>query len=134
MRHNLTAVFNNRSDAQHVLDELLLAGYPHSGIALVSPPEPVGAGHAFVPGLGGALKRGLARLFGASHRAPERVDESGFLPGRHIITVTAAAEPDSMRAIGIIERFTPLYVEDRHQPAHPLSPDTPASPTQPHPP
>ena len=30
MRHDLTAVFNNRGDAQHVLDELILSGFAKS--------------------------------------------------------------------------------------------------------
>jgi hypothetical protein len=54
-------------------------------------------------------------VFGAPHQESERVDEPGFLPGRHVITVSAVAESDSRRAIGIIERFTPVYIEDRHQ-------------------
>jgi hypothetical protein len=55
------------------------------------------------------------RVFGTPHQEPERVDEPGFLPGRHVITVSAVVESDSRRAIGIIERFTPVYIEDRHQ-------------------
>jgi hypothetical protein len=42
-------------------------------------------------------------------------DKTAFLPGRHVITVTAATEPDSARAIGIIEGFSPVYIEDRHK-------------------
>jgi hypothetical protein len=116
MRHDLTAVFNNRSDAQHVLDALLVAGYPRTGVALVSPPAAGGPGQPLGPGEGGAVRRVLARLFGAPRHAPERADESGFLPGRHVITVIAAVESDSVRAIGIIERFTPVYIEDWHRP------------------
>jgi hypothetical protein len=115
MRHHLTAVFNNQGDAQHVLDALLVAGYPRSGIALISPHAADGDGHAFDPGLGGMVRRAFARVFGAPHQESERVDEPGFLPGRHVITVSAVAESDSRRAIGIIERFTPVYIEDRHQ-------------------
>jgi hypothetical protein len=131
MRHNLTAVFNNQSDAQHVLDELLVAGYPRSAIALVSPPDAGGAGQPLPRDQGGIVDRVLARLLGTWHDAPERVDESGFLPGRHVITVTATAEPDSVRAIGIIERFTPIYIEDRHQPADPADERVSAPPVRP---
>jgi hypothetical protein len=115
MRHHLTAVFNNEGDAQDVLDALLVAGYPRSGIALISPHVADDAGQPFDPGLGGMVRRAFARVFRVPHQEPERVDEPGFLPGRHVITVSAAAESDSMRAIGIIERFTPVYIEDRHQ-------------------
>jgi hypothetical protein len=118
MRHDLTAVFNNQNDAQHALDELLVAGYPHSGMTLVSPPE-ISAGHTLSAGPGGTVKQMLARLFGPSHDGPERVDESSFLPGRHVITMTGAAEGDSVRAVRIIERFSPVYIEDRHKQAAP---------------
>jgi hypothetical protein len=45
------------------------------------------------------------------------VDESAFLPGRHVITLTGAAELDSIRAIGIMEHSNPVYIEDRHKQA-----------------
>jgi hypothetical protein len=113
MRHNLTAVFNNHDDARHVLDELLVSGYPRSRTTLVSPPEAGGEGSRPDAGLRGTVKRVLARLFGTSQHEPERADESAFLPGRHVITLTGATDPDSAVAIGIIERFKPVYVEDR---------------------
>jgi hypothetical protein len=115
MRHHLTAVFNNRSDAQHVLDELLVAGYPRSGTTLVSAPVAGGAGHDLDAGPGGAVRRVFERLFGSQHKPPETEDEPGSLPGRHVVNVSAATEPESLRAIGIIERFSPVYIEDRHK-------------------
>lgn len=117
MRHDLTAVFNNRGDAQHVLDELLLSGFPRSGTSLVSPPEAGDAACRPDAGSGGALRQILARLFGRWHDEPARLDESAFLPGRHVITLTGAAGPDSVRAIGIMEQSNPVYIEDRHQQA-----------------
>ncbi|MGO4475861.1 hypothetical protein AB4Z32_06350 [Massilia sp. 2TAF26] len=115
MRHDLTAVFNNPVDAQHVLDELLRSGFPRSGTSLVSPPEPDDAKRLSDAGPRGTLKQILMRLFGPWHHAPERMDESAFLPGRHVITLTGALELDSVRAIGIMERSNPVYIEDRHK-------------------
>jgi len=117
MRHNLTAVFNNPIDAQHALEELILSGFPRFGTSLVSPPEVENTGHTPDAGHGSTLSQILARLFGRWHDAPERVDESAFLPGRHVITLTGAAELDSVRAIGIMERSNPVYIEDRHKQA-----------------
>ena len=117
MHHNLTAVFNNPVDAKHVLDELLIAGFPRSGTSLVSPPEVDQASRTLDTGHGSTLSQILARLFGRWHDEPERVDESGFLPGRHVITLTGAAELDSIRAIGIMEHSNPVYIEDRHKQA-----------------
>jgi hypothetical protein len=113
MRHNLTAVFNNQDDARHVLDELLVSGYPRSGTTLVSPPESGGEESRPNAGLRGTVMQALARLFGTSQHEPERAAESAFLPGRRVITLTGATDPDSAVAIGIIERFKPVYVEDR---------------------
>lgn len=132
MRHNLTAVFNNRDDAQHVLDELLVSSYPHSLTTLVSPPEAGSAGPPPDAGLSGTVRQMLARLFASPHHEPERVDESAFLPGRHVITVTGVTDPDSAQAIGIIEHFSPVYVEDRHEQAeHNLVGAEPAVSTEP---
>jgi hypothetical protein len=115
MRHDLTAVFNNPVDAQHVLDELLRSGFARSRTLLVSPPEPGNTSRTPDAGHRRMLRQILARLFGPWHDEPERVDESSFLPGRHVITLTGAAEPDSIRAIGIMERFNPVYIEDRRK-------------------
>jgi hypothetical protein len=117
MRHDLTAVFNNPVDAQRVLDELLLSGFPRSGTSLVSPPEVGDADRIPNAGPKGTLRQILVRLFGHWHDAPERMDESAFLPGRHVITLTGALELDSVRAIGIMERSNPVYIEDRHKQA-----------------
>jgi len=117
MRHDLTAVFNNPVDARHVLDELLRSGFPRSGTSLVSPPEVDDTKRVSDAGHRGTLKQILARLFGPWHHAPERIDESAFLPGRHVITLTGALELDSVRAIGIMERSNPVYIEDRHKQA-----------------
>ena len=114
MRHHLTAVFNNRSDAQHVLDELLVAGYPRSGTTLVSPPA-AGGDHKLDAGPGGTVRQLFVRLFGSPRYLPERADDPDFLPGRHVIKVHAATEPDSVRAIDIIKRFDPVYIEDRQK-------------------
>lgn len=115
MRHHLTAVFNNRSDAQHVLDELLVAGYPRSGTTLLSPSTTGDAGHEMDADSGGIVRQVFMRLFGSKHKPPETEDEPGSLPGRHVINVSAATEPESLRAIGIIERFSPVYIEDRQK-------------------
>jgi len=117
MRHNLTAVFNNPADARHVLDELLIAGFPRSGTSLVSPPEVDEASRTPDAVHGSTFSQILARLFGRWHDEPERVDESTFLPGRHVITLTGAAELDSIRAIGIMEHSNAVYIEDRHKQA-----------------
>jgi hypothetical protein len=116
MRHNLTAVFNNRIDAQQVLDELLVPGYPCSGTTLVSPPA-ADATHAVGSGPYGMLKRRLVRLFESAQHEPPQADHPAFRAGRHVISTSVATDPDSVRAIALIERFSPVYIEDRRKPA-----------------
>jgi hypothetical protein len=115
MRHDLTAVFNNLADAQHVLDELLCSGFPRSRTLLVSPPKPADTSGAPDAGHGSMLRQIVARLFGRWQGELESVDESAFLPGRHVITLTGADDVDSVRAIDIMERSNPVYIEDRRK-------------------
>lgn len=91
MRHTLKAVFDQRSDAQHVLDELLAAGYPQADTSISDEVEPAAS-----------LRHILERLFGGRHAAH----------GRHILTLTADSDPEALRARGIIERFGPSDIED----------------------
>jgi len=110
MRHTLKAVFDHRSDAQHVLDELLASGYSRSDAALSSAPA---------EGLGASVKHTLARLFG--HRQDKHTMAYADAPmhGRHVVTLTADSEPDAERAVGIMERFGPLGIEDLHDEPEP---------------
>jgi hypothetical protein len=98
MRHTLKAVFDHRSDAQHVLEELLASGYLRSDTTLSSTPP---AEHA--EGLGASVRHALERLFGPwQHKHPMA----------HVVTLTAGSDPDAERAVGIMQRFGPVGIED----------------------
>jgi hypothetical protein len=113
MRHHITAVFNNRIDAQHVLEQLLVSGCPYYGTALVSPPD-TGTLHARDSAPHCTLRRTIARLFELPQEESPRVDHHvHFLPGRHVINTRAATDLDSVHAIELIERYSPVYIEDR---------------------
>jgi hypothetical protein len=103
MRHTLKAVFDQRSDAQHVLDELLASGYLRSDTTLSSAPP---AEHA--EGLGASVRHAFERLFGPwQHKHAD-----ALMHGRHVVTLTAGSEPDAERAVGIMQRFGPIGIED----------------------
>lgn len=102
MRHTLKASFNHRSDAQHVLEELLASGY-----------SPTETEVPHTEGLGASVKHALARLFAQRRDAQTAAGTDASMHGRHIVTLTADADGDVQRAIGIIERFRPLDIEDR---------------------
>jgi hypothetical protein len=94
MRHTLKAVFDQRSDAQHVLDELLAAGYPGTEASISDEVEQ-----------DSSLRHTLARLF-SRHKADHH---------RYILTLNADSDPDAQRALGIIESAGPLGVEDARE-------------------
>jgi hypothetical protein len=110
MRHTLKAVFDQRSDAQHVLDELLASGYASADAALSSAPE--GGEHA--EGLGASVRHTLEKLFGPWQHKHAMADSDALMHGRHVVTLTADSEPAAERAVGIMKRFGPLGIEDLH--------------------
>lgn len=99
MRHTLKAVFEHRSDAQHVLDELLASGYPRADLALadISTTEPTG--------LGTTLRHTAARLLGTRHDQDAEAQ-------RHVVTLTTESDPEAERAADIIARAHPAGLED----------------------
>jgi hypothetical protein len=97
MRHTLKAVFDHRSDAEHVLDELLASGYPRADMALADLSTTAPAT---------SLRHTAARLLDVlrlRHAQP---------PGRHLVTLTTASDPDAERAAGIIAHHHPAGLED----------------------
>jgi hypothetical protein len=129
MRHTLKAVFDHRSDAQHLLDALLASGYPSIDMALSrAPPTSRAEGggitvhskDAVSPG--SAAKRTFTRLF---RSPPQAMDYFGrFIRRGHIVTLTIGSELEAKSAAGIIERFGPVGVEDLHDESdHGSAPD-----------
>jgi hypothetical protein len=97
MRHTLKAVFDHRSDAEHVLDELLASGYPRADMALVD---------LSTTAPGSSLRQTAARLLDVLHL--RHAQQSG----RHLVTLTTASDPDAERATGIIAHHHPAGLED----------------------
>jgi hypothetical protein len=97
----LKAVFNRRSDAQHVLNELLACGYSRTDTEISN-----------AEGLAASVRHRLARLV-ASRLHKHTTQEAGeSMSGRHVVTLTADSEPDAERAVHIIQRFHPVGIED----------------------
>jgi hypothetical protein len=101
MRHSLKAVFNRRSDAQHVLDELLACGYSRTDTEISN-----------AEGLAASVRHRLARLIAARLHKPTTEGVGASMSGQHVVTLTADSEPDAERAMHIIQRFHPAGVED----------------------
>jgi hypothetical protein len=103
MRHTLKAVFDHRSDAEHVLDELLASGYPRADMALAD---------LTTTAPGTSLRQTAARLLDALHL--RHAQQPGDLPGRHVVTLMTASDPDAERAASIIAQHHPAGLDDLH--------------------
>ncbi|WP_156328271.1 MULTISPECIES: hypothetical protein [unclassified Massilia] len=120
MRHTLKAVFDNRSDAQHVLEELLASGYTHADVALSDSDDatPEADHHE---GFGASVRHTFDRLFGSKHHAApasEPAPSAGeAMHGHHVVLFTTESEPEAERAAGIIGRFGPAGIEEHHEPS-----------------
>jgi hypothetical protein len=110
MRHTLKAVFENRSDAQHVLDELLASGYTRADTALGA-----AAGAEHDEGLGASVRHTLTRIFGPKRHDGVMAPPADAARGRHIVIFATESEPEAERAAGIIGSFHPAGVEEVHE-------------------
>jgi len=119
MRHTLKAVFDQRSDAQHVLEALLASGYAGADTAISSAPPPAQAEPEPGPAsgmpsssVGMSIKHTAERLLGAWQHKPAMAHPDAAMHERYMVTLTADSDPDAERAVGIIERFGPAGIED----------------------
>ena len=111
MRHTLKAVFDNRNDAQHVLEELLASGYTHADVALSDDTDET-AGAAQHEGLGASVRHAFDRLFGSKH--PDAPASGEAMHGHHVVTFSTDSDPEAERAASIIGRFGPAGIEESH--------------------
>jgi len=133
MRHILKADFNRRSDAQHVLDALLTAGYSGINIALSrAPPATRGNGalagicseHAERPDA--LFARTFTQLFRSRYQqAMARF--STAMRGAHVVTIITGSEQESRSAVSIIERFHPAAIEGFHDESDRSGTDVPGA-------
>lgn len=118
MRHTLKAVFNHRSDAQHVLKALLASGYASTNMALSRAPPTkradggcIAASGEDTESLGASAKRTFTRLFRSHHQ--QTIDRFGrFIRGAHVVTLTTGSELEVESAVGIFKRFGPVGIKD----------------------
>jgi uncharacterized protein (TIGR02271 family) len=121
MQHTLVAVFDNRSDAQNAMDELLAAGFTRDNVNLSSADlagsttttgATLDAPHE--EGVGASIKHFFENLFGTDHDDHATRYSNVVTGGQHVLTLTTSAEPDVERAADVIERFGPVDIDERH--------------------
>lgn len=107
MRHTLKAIFDKRSDAQHVLDKLLASGYTHADT------KPTGTEHD--EGFGASVRHTFARMFGTKHHEDIAPSQEDAASAQHVVIFTSESEHEAERAAGIIGNFGPNDVEEHHE-------------------
>jgi len=124
MRHTLVAVFDNRSDAQNALDELLASGFSRTDASL-SGADPTGQTDSVTgdnellagtheEGFGASIKHFFTSLFGSDSNEHAARYSDAVTRGHHVLTLTTDSEPEVERAADIIERFGPVDIDETH--------------------
>jgi uncharacterized protein (TIGR02271 family) len=124
MQHTLVAVFDNRSDAQSAMDELLASGFSRTDVNVSSADASgqTGSLGGDVPavdqtheeGIGASIKHFFTGLFGDDNDAHVSRYSDVVSSGNHVLTVTTQSEPEVERAADVIERFGPVDIDERH--------------------
>jgi uncharacterized protein (TIGR02271 family) len=124
MQHTLVAVFDNRSDAQNAMDELLASGFTRDNV-YVSSADLTGqdatlggttttTGTVHEEGVGASIKHFFENLFGSDNDEHATRYSTAVTAGQHVLTLTTSSEPEVERAADVIERFGPIDIDERH--------------------
>jgi uncharacterized protein (TIGR02271 family) len=125
MQHTLVAVFDNRSDAQNAMDELLASGFTRDNVyvssadltgqdATLTGTTTTTTGTVHEEGVGASIKHFFENLFGSDQDDHATRYSSYVSGGQHVLTLTTTSEPDVERAADVIERFGPIDIDERH--------------------
>lgn len=129
MHHTLVAVFDNRTDAQNAMNELLSSGFSRDGVKL-SNADPTGMTDSVTGrsntgagtdtyadgtglGIGASIKHFFTDLFGADNSAHVSKYEGAVTRGHHVLTVRADSLPEVERAADIVERYGPTDIDEQ---------------------
>jgi uncharacterized protein (TIGR02271 family) len=124
MQHTLIAVFDNRTDAQAALDELLASGFSRDEVRL-SEADPTGMTSSLTGSsdsatqssddgsFGSSIKHFFSNLFGTDTNAHAEKYSTAVTRGHHVLTLTAASEPEVERGADIVERHGPVDIDEK---------------------
>lgn len=123
MQHTLVAVFDNRSDAQNAMDELLASGFTRADVN-VSSADPTGQTDSLTgttphtsevhEGFMSQIKHFFTGLFGSDNGDHVERYSDAVTRGHHVLTFVTQSEPEVERAADILERFGPVDLDERH--------------------
>jgi hypothetical protein len=123
MQRTIIAVFDNRGDAQSAFDALEAAGFTGGQVRLSegdptgSPSSNIGHGHG-ATGTGGTgvldgIRNFFGTLFGTDDSEHVQKYSDAVTRGHQVLTLTATIESDIERAVGIVERFGPVDIDEK---------------------
>ena len=117
MQHTLIAVFDNRSDAQAAMDELMLQSFSRQDVRLSEDTARMGqtpaADRTEAEGIGASIKHFFSDLFGNDDDAYSNRYSTAVDKGHHVLTVTARSEAEVERAGDIVDQFGPVDIEEK---------------------
>ncbi|MCC2974342.1 hypothetical protein [Massilia sp. IC2-476] len=131
MQHTLVAVFDNRTDAQNAMNELMSSGFSRDEVKL-SNADPTGMTDSVTGqpstshdsssdtladgtglGIGASIKHFFTDLFGADNSPHVSKYEGAVTRGHHVLTVRADSLPEVERAADIVERYGPTDIDEQ---------------------
>ena len=129
MQHTLVAVFDNRTDAQNAMNELMSSGFSRDEVKL-SNADPTGMTDSVTGssgdtgrsdtladgtgiGIGASIKHFFTDLFGADNSEHASRYEGAVTRGHHVLTVRAPSLPEVERAADIVERYGPTDIDEQ---------------------
>jgi hypothetical protein len=122
MQHTLVAVFDNRSDAQNAMDELLASGFTRDNVYVSSADlssstttatTDTTPGTTHEEGVGASIRHFFSNLFGSDQDEHVARYSTAVSGGQHVLTLTTTSEPEVERAADVIERFGPVDIDER---------------------
>ena len=117
MQHTLVAVFDNRSDAQKAMDDLLASGFRRSDLRLSEGGAQSAAGTSGTmqedESMGDSIKNFFSDLFGSDRGDRMEQYNEAISRGHYVLTVTAPSEPEVERAADLVERYGPVDIDEK---------------------
>lgn len=125
MQHTLVAVFDNRTDAQNAMNELLSSNFSRQDVRL-SNADPTGMSDSVTGtnytntdaddegrGIGASIKNFFTDVFGADDAKHASKYEGAVTRGHHVLTVMADSMAEVERAADIVERYGPSDIDEQ---------------------
>lgn len=120
MQHTLVAVFDNRSDAQQAMDELLASSFTSTNVRLsqgditgtISDTPSQAASTRDDDSIASSIRNFFSDIFGTDDSVNTQRYASAVTNGQYVLTVGPVSEPEVERAADIVERFGPIDIDE----------------------